>query len=624
MNYRNLGQCIADLERSGMLRRIDIPLSPDLEIASVQRRAAQRNGPALLFTRVAGSRFPMLGNLFATRERIRHLFRGTLRRVEALFRLAADPADLLRHLPDHLFHPATLLRGLPRTVRKAPVFACLTSLSALPGLRSWPKDGGGYITLPQVYSEDPDAPGLFGSNLGMYRIQINGPSYHKDKEAGLHYQLLRGIGPHHAKALARGEDLPVAVSVGGPPALALAALMTLPSRIPELCFAGLLGGRRMAMARAPLVYGLGKTLPVPAEADFVILGRLRPGHLALEGPFGDHLGYYSLAHEFPVLTVDGVFHRPDAVWPFTSVGRPPQEDSIFGEFVHELTAPFLSKVFSGVSEVHAVDASGVHPLLLALGSERFVPFTPDRQPREVISQGLALLGSTQTALAKYLFLAAAEDAPHLSTRDIPGFFRHVLERVDFSRDLHFITRTTQDTLDYSGSGLNQGSRLLLAVAGPPRRALCPELPRAFRLPEGFSEARLFAPGIAVLRGPRHLLPQGTADASLEALGAFLGALQADDPAGLQGLALLVVTDTPDEASQNWDAFLWTTFTRSDPATDIYGTNAVTRCKHWGCDAPLLIDARAKSHHAPVLEPDPDVEKRIDALGAKGGPLEGLV
>ena len=613
MIYRTLAACVADLEHTGQLRRITMPVDAHLEIASIQRRALARKGPALLFTNVKGCAFPMLGNLFGTMARTRFIFRSTLRSVERILQLKSDPFDALRHPGRYATLPFSLLHALPKKVGTGPVMARSTSIRALPQLVSWPRDGGGYITLPQVYTESLAQPGFFKSNLGMYRVQLTGEHFAPDKEVGLHYQIHRGIGPHHAEALAKGVPLRVAVSVGGPPALALAAMFPLPEGVPELCFAGVLAGHRIPMVQR------GANLPVPAEADFVLTGTVAKNHTALEGPFGDHLGYYSLAHEFPVLTVNAVHHRENAIWPFTTVGRPPQEDTVFGTFAHELTKALVPTVFAGVHEVHAVDAAGVHPLLLAIGSERYVPYAGERQPQELLTCGFALLGSTQTSLAKYLLLSAKEDAPGLSSHDIPEFFRHMLARTDFSRDLHFVTRTTMDTLDYTGISLNQGSKLLWVAAGPEKRRLSSHCPRV-NLPSAFGGLRLFAPGILICQGPAHKMARDTPDPLMETLAKAL----TEQRQSLEGIALVVVADDAAFTAANWDNFLWASFTRSDPATDLYGVAAQTKAKHWGCDAPLVMDARLKAFQAPPLETDPDVEKRVDALGAAGGELYGLV
>ncbi|OEU75653.1 MAG: 3-octaprenyl-4-hydroxybenzoate carboxy-lyase [Desulfuromonadales bacterium C00003107] len=613
MGYRNLSECVHDLERSGQLLRIDTELDADLEIAAVQRRVYQSGGPALLFTQVKDCSFPMLGNLFGTLERTRFLFRDTLQTVQHLLSLKTDPTRLMKSPASW---PSTLrgaLQLLPRKVGTGPALDCQTSIEHLPQLKSWPKDGGPFITLPQVYSESVSRPGWRHSNLGMYRVQLAGNRYRLNEEVGLHYQLHRGIGCHHSEALERGEPFRVNIFVGGPPALTMAAVMPLPEGMPELCFAGLLGGRRV-----PLICQPGQ-LPIPAEVDFCISGTVIPNKTLPEGPFGDHLGYYSLQHDFPVLAVDRVSHRRDAIWPFTSVGRPPQEDSTFGAFIHELTGPLIPELVPGVQAVHAVDAAGVHPLLLAIGSERYAPFAEQQAPQELLTQASALLGTGQLSLAKYLFIVARQDNPQLDIHDIPAFFRHLLERVDWQRDLHFHTRTTIDTLDYTGSGFQQGSKLVIAATGPVRRQLPSELPTDLCLPAGFSKPRVALPGVLVIEGPAHRATRGDADATAQSFCASINPGQS-----INRFPLIILTDDSTWAAQNLNNFLWATFTRSDPAVDSYGIGAETVSKHWGCSGALVIDARRKDHHAPALEDDPAIEKRVDALAAPGGPLHGVI
>jgi 4-hydroxy-3-polyprenylbenzoate decarboxylase len=389
--------------------------------------------------------------------------------------------------------------------------------------------------------------------------------------------------------------------------------MPLPENIPELYFAGLLGGRRV-----PLICAPGQ-LPIPAEADFCITGTIIPGINLPEGPFGDHLGYYSLQHDFPVLAVESVFHRRDAIWPFTSVGRPPQEDSSFGAFIHELSGPVIPELIPGVQEVNAVDAAGVHPLLLAIGSERYTPFAEERGPGELLTQANALLGHGQLSLAKYLFIVARQDDANLSTHDLPAFFSHFLERVDWRRDLHFHTRTTIDTLDYSGSAFQQGSKLVVAAAGAKIRQLPDTIPSELHLPAGFKKPRLALPGILLIEGRSATGPRGQTQPELEA---FCAALEPDHP--INRFPLIVMVDDSEFTGRSLNNFLWSTFTRSDPAVDTCGIGARTRSKHWGCTGSLVIDARSKPHHAPPLIDDPAIERRVDALGAPGGPLHGIL
>jgi len=609
MGYRNLQDCVHDLEAAGRLRRIDVEVDPHLEIGVIQRRVYAAGGPALLFTCVKGCGFPMLGNLFGTLDRTRFIFRDTLDTIQRLVELKLDPMALAKRPWQYFKAPLGAFSLLPKSVAAGPVLAGQTTLDKLPQLKSWPMDGGAFITLPQVYSESSLKPGLRHANLGMYRVQISGNNYRANREAGLHYQIHRGIGAHHAEALQEGKPFRVSVFVGGAPSMTVAAVMPLPEGMPEISFAGLLGGHRINMIKQP-----GK-LPMPAEADFVITGIVDPNRTLPEGPFGDHLGYYSLAHDFPVLQVEQVFHRNDAIWPFTSVGRPPQEDTSFGAFIHELTGDLIPTVIPGVRAVHAVDAAGVHPLLLAIGSERYVPYASERKPQELLTLGNAILGQGQLSLAKYLFIVAGEDAPQLDIHDIPAFFQHVLERVDWRRDAHFQTLTTIDTLDYSGSGFNEGSKVVIAAAGQPRRTLPTELDSNLTLPDGFSAPQVAAPGMLVVQGPQW------DSAGRSAMEKFCSSY--DLQAAINAWPMIVVADDSEFTARTLNNFLWVTFTRSNPASDTYGIGAAMVDKHWGCTGSLVIDARCKPHHAPPLEGDPAVERRVDELAAKGGPLEGL-
>ncbi len=607
MGYRSLRHCLDDLERHGQLVRVSEEVDPYLQMAEIQRRAYAAGAPAIYFENVEGSSFPAVCNLFGTLERARFIFRDTIERVKHIVQLKADPGDFWRAPLTYATTPLAALKSLPRAVSGGPALAHETTLDQLPRIQSWPRDGGPFITLPQVYTEHPDRPGVMQSNVGMYRVQLGGNAYAAG-EVGLHYQIHRGIGVHHAAAVARGEPLKASVFVGGPPAHTLAAVMPLPEGLTELLFAGMLGGRRFRLARKD-----GQA--ISADADFCITGTIDPERTLPEGPFGDHLGYYSLTHDFPVLSVARVFHRPDAVWPFTVVGRPPQEDTTFGKLIHELTEPMVPVELPGVKAIHAVDESGVHPLLLALGSERYVPYG-QRVPQELLTSANAILGFGQASLAKYLIIAAHEDDPGLDVGDTESFLQHVLERVDLGRDLHFQTRTTMDTLDYSGTGLNAGSKLVIAAAGARKRQLgtvAPEL----HLPDGYNAAKVALPGVLVLEGPSFLNYQLVPDEVRDLERAL-------EQSSLSRFPLVVLADDATFTASNLRNFLWVTFTRSNPSHDVHGVGVVVEHKHWGCKGPLIIDARLKPHHAPPLEEDPAVTKQVDALAKKGASLYGVI
>lgn len=612
MGYLSLRDCITDLEHHQQLIRIKEPLSPHLLIPAIQRRVYRAGGPALLFEHVTGTPFPMLGNLFGTVERTRFIFRDALQALRLFLAIKIDPEDVLKH-PFRYSRALTVLKNLkPKAVRTGPILEGRTTIEQLPQQISWPMDGGGFITLPQVYTEHPDHPGYSHSNLGMYRIQLTGNKYTHDL-IGMHYQTHRGIGIHHEAAQAKGQALPVAVFVGGPPAMSLAAVMPLPEGVPELYFAGALNRHRICMI--PRSSGL----PLHAHADFCIEGEVIPNQLMPEGPFGDHLGYYSLQHNYPVLRVKTVHHRNGAIWPFTTVGRPPQEDTSFGAFIHELTGPIIPKVLPGVRAVHAVDATGVHPLLLAIGSERYTPYQSTRHPQEILTQANAILGQGQLSLAKYLLITNYRDDPALNIHDIGAFLRHVLERSDWRRDLHFQTQTTIDTLDYSGTDINRGSKLIIAAAGPKHFELGTELPTGLKLPDGYDQPQLALPGILVLKAPAWSGLGHEEDQDIQNFCRYLGMHNQ-----LKGFRLIVLVDDSEMSTRSLENFLWVTFTRSNPSHDLYGISPFIEKKHWGCEGPLVIDARIKPHHAPPLEEDPDIEKQVDALAARGGPLHGIM
>jgi 4-hydroxy-3-polyprenylbenzoate decarboxylase len=641
MGYPNLQACLADLQRHGDLVRIEQEVDPYLEAAEIHRRVYQAQGPAVFYARVKGCAFPMVSNLFGTPQRIRFLFRDMLEAVRHLVELKVDPANFWKRPFRYRDVPRTLWFLRPKKVSTGPVLAHQTTIDQLPRLQCWPGDGGPFITLPQVYTEDAGRPGWAHSNLGMYRVQLSGNQYQTNRQVGLHYQIHRGIGVHHAAALRNRVPFRVNIFVGGPPALTLAAVMPLPEGLPELAFAGALGGRRVRLVYSPQGRGRGlagwwrgasqppdhptpPALPIVAEADFCITGTVDPDRQLPEGPFGDHLGYYSLMHPFPVLNVEHVYHRTGAVWPFTVVGRPPQEDTCFGDIIHELTGPIIPTVVPGVHAVHAVDAAGVHPLLLAIGSERYVPYAERRKPQELLTCANAILGQGQLSLAKYLLIVAREDDPGLDIHDIPAFLRHLLERVDWRTDLHFQTSTTIDTLDYSGTGLNEGSKVVIAAAGPPRRRLPTALPDRFALPDGFAEPRVCLPGVLAVQAPpisRAIAGGEPADFRAD-VERFCRAFGPGD--ALNEFPLVVLVDDSAFAARTLNNFLWVTFTRSNPAADIDGIGSFTRQKHWGCEGALVIDARIKPHHAPPLVEDPEVSKRVDALGAPGGPLHRII
>ncbi|GED57899.1 UbiD family decarboxylase [Brevibacillus formosus] len=608
--YQNLEECILDLERHGHLVRIREEVDPYLEMAAIHLKVYEAGGPALLFENVKGSKFRAVSNLFGTIERSKFIFRSTWQAAENIIAMRNDPMKALKQPFKNMENGFAALKALPaKKSTSMPVTAQEISITDLPLIQSWPMDGGAFVTLPQIYSEDPDKPGIMNSNLGMYRVQLTGNEYEVNKEIGLHYQIHRGIGVHQAKATKMGMPLKVSCFVGGPPAHTLSAVMPLPEGLSEITFAGLLSGRRFH-------YSYIDGYCISNDADFVITGDIYPGDTKPEGPFGDHLGYYSLIHPFPVMKVKKVYAKPNAIWPFTVVGRPPQEDTSFGQLIHELTGDAIKQEIPGVKEVHAVDAAGVHPLLFAIGSERYTPYQQVKQPTEMLTIANRILGTGQLSLAKYLFITAEENRP-LTTHDEVDFMTYILERIDLHRDVHFYTNTTIDTLDYSGTGLNSGSKVVLAAYGDQKRELCKEVPDELKDLREFENARLIMPGVVSIQGPA-FTDYANAQQQLQNL---CDAIQARGP--IPSCPMIVLCDDSTFMSASLPNFLWATFTRSNPSHDIYGVNSYYENKHWGCDN-LIIDARTKPHQAPPLVPDPTVEKNIERLFVKGASLGGIL
>ncbi len=627
MSYKSLEECLLDLEKNGQLMRITEEVDPYLEMAAIHLRVHEAGGPALLFEKVKGSKFRAASNIFGTLERSEFIFRNTLRSVQQLIELKEDPVKAVKNPVKNFSAGLAALKALPKkNPFQKPVLFEEIKITDLPQIQHWLMDGGAFVTLPQVYTEDMDKPGIMHANLGMYRIQLTGNDYELNKEVGLHYQLHRGIGVHQSKANEKGLPLKVSVFIGGPPSHSVAAVMPLPEGISEMTFAGVLGGRRFR-------YCYEDGFCISTDADFIITGEVYPNENKPEGPFGDHLGYYSLRHDFPVMKVHKVYARKNAIWAFTVVGRPPQEDTSFGQLIHKMTGKALQQEIPGLKEVHAVDAAGVHPLLLAIGRERYTPYAQTKQPAEILTIANHILGTGQLSLAKFLFITA-DETDTLNTTDIKSYFSYFLQRINLKRDIHFYTNTTIDTLDYSGTSLNSGSKVVLAAYGEPIRELGQVCPEALKnLPigsvgENFEKPRLIMPGIIALQ-TKAFVNYETATTEFEILNkqclpagqaGSISNKQHPEDNQLQNFPIIIICDDSDFVSESLDNFLWVTFTRCNPANDMYGIRSFTKNKHWGCNGPLLFDARIKPHHAPPVKKDEATERRIDRLFEKGGSL----
>ncbi len=603
--YFSLRECILDLEKNKQLIRIQEEIDPDLEMSVVHLIIFKQNGPAIFYENVKYTKFPAVSNLFGTYERSLFIFRDTFNKVKKLIELRANIENLKKKPFQYLDSLLIAWKALPKKENFFKKYKKEIQISDLPLIKNWKKDGGPFITLPIVLSYDVENPDILKTNLGMYRIQLSGNDYKLNQEIGLHYQIHRGIGVHHTKAIQHQKPMKVSIFVGGPPAHILAAIMPLPEGLPEVAFAGVLSNKRFS-------YDFREGYFFSNDADFCIIGDIQ-NYLLPEGPFGDHLGYYSLRHLFPVLKVNKVYARKDAIWPFTVVGRPPQEDTIFGKLIHELTETMIPVTLPGVLKVHAVDEAGVHPLLLAIGTERYVPYLPEsqQQPMEILTQANAILGFNQLSLAKYIMIVANEPGIP-SIYDVKSFFLFLLERIDFERDLHFITNTTIDTLDYSGTKLNIGSKVIFAATYPKKRELSDTLKINFsRI--GIKNYHFVAKGILSIEAPKYKKN----DPFLSTIIQFIE----ENYKFFKNIGLIVLCDNSYFCSKTFSNFLWVTFTRSNPATDMYGPFSKIQDKHWGCKNPIIIDARIKPHHAPPLEIDKKTLLKVERFFRKGNSLD---
>jgi 4-hydroxybenzoate decarboxylase subunit C len=585
MNLNNLGEFLELLRRENDLAVISAPVDPYLEIAEIHRRVIENQGPALLFTNVKGSPFPVVTNLFGTIRRVDLAF-GT--KPEQLMKQIIGAKDtLMPPTPKAIWNERGLIRDLAKvglrnvSASKAPILeVCETDqpLTRLPAITSWQEDGGPFVTLPLVYTEHPEE-GAKNHNLGMYRMQI-----FDGQTTGMHWQIHRGGGFHYHEAEKRNQSLPVTVFLGGPPALIASSIAPVPEHLPELLLTSLIMGKKLPVAEDPRG---GHRLV--AEAEFALVGEVPPHIRRPEGPFGDHYGYYSLVHDFPIFNLKRMYHRKNAIYPATIVGKPRQEDYYLGDFLQRLLSPAFPMALPGVKDLWTYAETGFHPLASAIVRESY--------SREALGTAFAILGQGQLSLTKCLIVT---DQPIALDRFAP-LLETVLERMDPRTDLYIFNKTSHDTLDYTGSKLNHGSKAVLLGVGEPIRSL----PREYTggtLPR-IRSVKPYCAGCLVVEG-----------ASYEQDPELAQRLLAEAKAQLGDWPMVIVVDDASIADDQ-TAFLWTVFTRFNPATDIYADSEV-RHHHIGYELPFVIDARMKPGYPDELIPREDVVKLVDSRWAE--------
>lgn len=583
--HRNLRSFIDKLRQEGELVEISAEVDPYLEIAEIHRRVIDEQGKALLFTNVKGSNYPVVTNLFGTAKRIelgfgkkpQDIVKKAVEMVEVL--LPPKPKELWK-FRDLAF---TAMKLGTKKVRRAPVLEVCdrpANLDELPMLQLWHEDGGHFITLPLVYTESPSSG---KHNLGMYRIQR-----YDAQTTGIHWQIHKGGGFHYHEAEQRDESLPVTIFLGGAPAMILSAIAPLPEDIPELVLASVLADGKIETVENPIA----NHHRLIAEAEFAICGKVEPSIRKPEGPFGDHYGYYSLTHDYPVFEAQAVFHRKDAIFPATVVGKPRQEDFFIGDYLQELLSPLFPVVMPAVKDLWSYGETGFHSLAAAVVKERY--------SREALGAGFRILGEGQLSLTKFLLLT---DKPQ-DLRDFKSLFEYILERVNWESDFFIFDRTSFDTLDYASGKVNHGSKAMLVGVGEKVR----ELTREFtgNLPVGVTKAKVFCGGCLVVEGTEY-----AKDTSLPERISKLGYFN--------DFQVVIVHDSIKYA-ESTDKFLWATWTRFNPSTDIYSRETKIENNHIVYQAPIVIDARMKPWYPKEVEVRDDIAKLVDGRWREYFPL----
>ena len=574
--YRNLGEFLTALRSRGDLCEVEAEVDPDLEIPEIHRRVIAAGGPALLFKNPKNSDFPLVTNLFGTQARVKLAFGDGPQ--ELISEVASLPEELMPPTLGKLWQKRSVFQKLMRVGTKSSGRGSILdhcqsppALDRLPALKTWSEDGGPFVTLPLVYTEHPETG---GHNLGMYRMQI-----YNAQETGMHFQIGKGGGYHLAVAEAANKDLDLNVFLGGPPALMLSAIAPLPENVPELMLASLVMGKKLG-----LVKGQKGPLPLAAEAEFVMVGKVLANERRPEGPFGDHYGYYSLKHDYPVFSVQALHHRDGAIFPATVVGKPRQEDFFIGDYLQDLLSPLFPVVMPAVQDLWSYGETGYHSLAAAVVKQRY--------RREAMTSAFRILGEGQLALTKFLLVTDQT----VDLRDFSATLAHVLERADFRTDLYVFANLSMDTLDYTGPKVNEGSKGVLLGLGDKKRSLPEEF--SGPLPGALRKALVFCPGCLVVEGDPF--------ASAEDLAARVAEMDE-----LSAWPMIALVDNAAQAAKSDMNFLWTVFTRFEPAADLYAKASTIIRHHPSYSAPIVIDARMKPNYPDELFCDPDTAQRVD-------------
>ncbi|AAP05200.1 conserved hypothetical protein TIGR00148 [Chlamydia caviae GPIC] len=570
MAMSSLRRLVSLLRSQNDLIDIFAPVDPYLELPEIHRRVIENQGPALLFHNVQGASFPVLTNLFGTQKRVDQIFSKVPKGlIPQVIHLLSSPPKLSQLWK----HRNLLLRGLSLGLRKARFLKfphkkmASVDLHQLPMLTSWPEDGGAFLTLPLVYTESPSSK---IPNLGMYRMQ----RFDRDT-LGLHFQIQKGGGMHFYEAEQKNENLPVTVFLSGNPFLILSAIAPLPENISELLLCTFLQGSKLHYKNDP-----DTPHPLLYDSEFILIGEGICNERRPEGPFGDHFGYYSLQHDFPAFKCRKIYHRKDAIYPATIVGKPYQEDFYLGNKLQEYLSPLFPMVMPGVRQLKSYGEAGFHALTGAVVKERYW--------KESLATSLRILGEGQLSLTKFLMITDH----HVDLDNFPKLLETILSRIVPERDLIIFSETSNDTLDYTGPKLNKGSKAIFMGIGPAIRDL-PHKYRGKSLPN-ITNMGTFCPGCLVLETT---LQQVNIDALL-------------NHPDLSSWPLVVLTENLNETLASSKDFLWKTFTRLAPATDLHVRFSNVAHHRPNYTFPILLNSLMKPHYPKEVEADETTIQKV--------------
>ena len=622
MGWKRLSDFVRSLEESGELLRIPDPVDVELEAGCFADRMVKRGGPAIKFEQPrlpdgSISPFPLLMNLYGTRDRTNRALGVTEPKEvgEKMTALMKPDVGAIMRAPWKGIGLA--LDGMSMAPRRTSRGACQQvvmedpDVTVLPIPKTWPEDGGRFMTLPLVVTADPTTG---EHNMGMYRSQVFGPT-----EVGLHWQAHKH-GADHADA-STGR-MPVAICLGGPPELTFSAIAPLPDNLSEYEFAGLLSGRRL-----PIVKCKTNDLWVPADCDIVIEGYTVPGETRMEGPFGDHFGYYSLAEPYPVMHVTRISHRRDAMVPMTIVGTPPMEDGYLGEAIGDAFLPVLRFQHRDVANLFLPLETGFHNFAIVASKQRY--------PRQGRKTALGLLGAGQLMFQKVV-VVVDEDHP---VKDLDALLDAIDYRVHIPDDLVFLRGMVADTLAHAAPWDNIHDKLIIDAtttpkgdphSGLPDQQGCPEsLAVSASAVSGVIQARMLRPSMLVVTtniegGPKpessmERISEDGAARQREVIREICDSIWSLEAA--KNLRWLFITDDDAYlASEDWRRrMLWQLFCRFDVGRDLHFDEAGGRVA-WDATAPIPSNKGplpVRRWPGMTLH-DPEVAERVDAWLAEGG------